>query len=62
MADLELNEQEQNRRDSVRKLREMGIEPYPAELFDVNTTTEDIKAGYDPDKCPFGNISIAGRG
>ncbi|HIT48557.1 MAG TPA: lysine--tRNA ligase [Candidatus Coprenecus stercoripullorum] len=61
MADLELNEQEQNRRDSVRKLREMGIEPYPAELFDVNTTTEDIKAGYDPDKCPFGNISIAGR-
>lgn len=57
----ELNEQEQNRRDAVSKLRELGIEPYPAPLFEVNTTTEEIKAKYDPENCPFSEISIGGR-
>jgi lysyl-tRNA synthetase class 2 len=41
METREFNEQEQNRRDAVEKLRELGIEPYPAELFDVNTTTTE---------------------
>ena len=35
---IELNEQEQNRREAVTRLRELGIEPYPAALYDVNTT------------------------
>ena len=35
---IELNEQEQNRRDAVVKLRELGIEPYPAALYEVNVT------------------------
>ena len=37
---IELNEQEQNRRDAVVKLRELGIEPYPAALYEVNVTGE----------------------
>ena len=57
METREFNEQEQNRRDAVEKLRELGIEPYPAELFDVNTTTTEIKDKYDPEKCPFENVS-----
>ncbi|MBR4973961.1 MAG: lysine--tRNA ligase [Bacteroidales bacterium] len=61
METREFNEQEQNRRDAVEKLRELGIEPYPAELFDVNTTTTEIKDKYDPEKCPFENVSIGGR-
>ena len=43
----ELNEQEQNRRDAVTKLRELGIEPYPAPLFEVNATTKEIKEKYE---------------
>ena len=31
MANIEYNEQEQIRRDSLSKLRELGIEPYPEE-------------------------------
>ena len=61
MENIELNEQEQNRRDAVTKLRELGIEPYPAALFEVNTTSTEIKEKYDPEKCPFPEISIAGR-
>ena len=61
MENIELNEQEQNRRDAVTKLRELGIEPYPAALFEVNTTSAEIKEKYDPEKCPFPEISIAGR-
>jgi lysyl-tRNA synthetase class 2 len=30
-----MTEQELQRRESLQKLRDMGIEPYPAELFDV---------------------------
>ena len=43
MENIELNEQEQNRRDAVTKLRELGIEPYPAALFEVNTTSTTIR-------------------
>lgn len=56
-----LNEQEQNRRDAVKQLNELGINPYPAELFDVNVTSAEIKEKYDPEKCPFPSVSIGGR-
>ena len=38
-----LSEQEKVRRESLQKLRELGIEPYPAEMFDVNITSKQIK-------------------
>ena len=53
MENIELNEQEQNRRDAVTKLRERGIETYPAALFEVNTTLTEIKEKYDTEQCPF---------
>ena len=35
-----LSEQELVRRESLQKLRDLGIDPYPADLFDVNTTSK----------------------
>ncbi|MBQ4183741.1 MAG: lysine--tRNA ligase [Bacteroidales bacterium] len=61
MAYYELNEQELGRRESLGKLRELGINPYPAEQYPVNTTTVEIAAGYDPEKGNFDDVCIAGR-
>ncbi len=61
MANIQLNEQEQIRRESLAKLRELGINPYPAPLYPVNATAEEIKAGFDPEKGNFQEVCIAGR-
>ena len=42
---IELSEQEQLRRESLAKLRELGIEPYPAAEYPVNTDTAAITDG-----------------
>ena len=47
MSIMELNEQEQFRRDSLAKLRELGIEPSPAALYPINTSAAQVKAEYD---------------
>jgi lysyl-tRNA synthetase class 2 len=44
-----LSEQEINRRQKREELMRMGIDPYPAELFDVTTTIADIRAAFQPD-------------
>ena len=55
----ELSEQEKVRRESLQRLREVGVEPYPSEMFDVNTTSKQIKDSYkDGDEL---NVIIAGR-
>ncbi len=56
-----LNEQEINRRNAVAQMRELGIEPYPAEMYDVNVTTKDIADNFDPEKGNYQDITIAGR-
>ena len=61
MSTAELSEQEVIRRNSLAKLRELGIEPYPAEEFPVNAKTAEIKAGYDPEKNNFQEVVLAGR-
>ena len=58
---IELSEQEQIRRESLAKLRELGIEPYPAAEYPVNTTAAAILEGYDPEKGNFNEVCIAGR-
>lgn len=57
----ELSEQEIVRRESLAKLKDLGLEPYPAEKFDVNVSASEIKKNYEQDKLGFKNISIAGR-
>ncbi len=61
MANIELSEQEKIRRDALKELRGLGINPYPAELFPVNATTIEIKQSFSPEKNNFQNVSIAGR-
>ena len=41
---LELSEQEILRRNSLEELRNMGINPYPADEYPVNAYAEEIKA------------------
>ena len=61
MANIELSEQEVIRRESLAKLRELGINPYPAPLYPVNTTAKEIEAGYDPEKGNSQDVGRAGR-
>ena len=61
MANIEYSEQEIIRRESLAKLRELGIEPYPAALYPVNESAASIAAGYDPQKGNFADVCIAGR-
>ena len=56
-----LSEQEQLRRKSLAALREAGINPYPAERFDVNATAHSIAEGYDAAPESFQTVTIAGR-
>jgi len=54
-----LSDQELVRRESLQKLRDLGIDPYPADLFDVNTTSKQIKEKYKEGEEL--NVVIAGR-
>src|SRR5690606_33753641 len=56
-----LSEQEIQRRQSLQELRKLGIDPYPAEAFEVNANALDITANYERDKTSYKNISLAGR-
>lgn len=58
---LNLSEQELIRRNSLQELRNLGIEPYPAEEFPVNTLTSDIKAEFSEEKGNFKDVVLAGR-
>ncbi len=57
----ELSEQEILRRNALQELRNLGVEPYPAELFEVNTTAKEIHEKYPDNQDQFQDISIAGR-
>jgi lysyl-tRNA synthetase class 2 len=56
-----LSEQEQIRRESLAEMRKLGIEPYPAAGFPVNTTSTEIRENYPGDEKSFQEVSIAGR-
>jgi lysyl-tRNA synthetase class 2 len=58
---MSLSEQEIIRRQSKEELEKLGINPYPAELFEVNATAKDILENYERNKIDYKNISIAGR-
>ncbi|WP_315060904.1 lysine--tRNA ligase [Capnocytophaga leadbetteri] len=52
-----LSEQEIIRREKLTKLKELGINPYPAPLYPVNTTSNDILTHYEEGK----EVIVAGR-
>ena len=59
MHHLDLSEQEVFRRESLEELRKLGIDPYPAALYDVNAYSTDIKEEFnEEEKRP---VTVAGR-
>lgn len=61
MINLDLSEQEIIRRQSLDEIRSLGINPYPAAAYEVNTSTTEILENYSAEKNNFQNVSIAGR-
>ena len=53
----QLSEQELVRREKLSKLRALGINPYPADLFPVTHTTNNIKTNFKEGL----NVVVAGR-
>ena len=53
----QLSEQELVRREKLAKLRELGINPYPADLYPVNHTSKQVKDQFEDGK----KVIIAGR-
>ena len=54
---MQLSEQEVVRREKLTRLRELGINPYPADLFPVDTNSKEIKNNFKEGK----QVTIAGR-
>lgn len=54
---MQLTEQEIIRREKLAQLREMGIDPYPAEEFEITSTAEQIKKNFEDGK----QVKLAGR-
>ena len=58
---MQLSEQELIRRKARTDLMDMNIDPYPPELFEITTTSREIKEKYKDESASFKDISIAGR-
>ncbi len=54
---MQLSEQELVRREKLSRLREIGINPYPADLFPVNTYSKQAKENFQEGK----KVILAGR-
>ncbi|MDH7911776.1 lysine--tRNA ligase [Winogradskyella sp. SYSU M77433] len=54
---MQLSEQELVRREKLEKLRGLGINPYPADLFPLDHTSKQIKSEFEEGK----KVVIAGR-
>jgi lysyl-tRNA synthetase class 2 len=61
MMNLDLSEQEIIRRKSLEELRKLGINPYPAAKYEVNTTSKEILSKFDPEKKNLQEVCLAGR-
>ena len=63
MSTQHLSEQEIIRREKRAELEKMGIDPYPAALYPVNSTAAYIKENYkgEENKAEFADVCLAGR-
>jgi len=52
-----LSEQEQIRREKLNKLKSLGINPFPANLYPVNNNSLEITSNFKEDK----DVVVAGR-
>ena len=63
MTNQHLSEQETIRREKLQEFSKLGIDPYPAALYPVNTTSTYIKNNYkgEENKDQFTDVCLAGR-
>ena len=57
---LELSEQEITRRNNLEEIKNMGIDPYPAEEYPTNAFSVNLRENFQDD-APRQMVCIAGR-
>src|ERR1700755_1945992 len=58
---IALSEQEILRRESLQQLRDLGINPYPAEAFNVTVFAKDITENFEANPDAYKQVTLAGR-
>jgi lysyl-tRNA synthetase class 2 len=58
---IELSEQEQIRRKKLEDFIALGVNPYPADLYEVNATSKEILENFPKDNSLYQRVSFAGR-
>ena len=58
---MELTDQEQFRRDAMNKLRELNIDPYPSEEFEVDLRSNQLKEDFEALEAIGKSFTMAGR-
>ncbi len=58
---IALSEQEILRRESLQQLRALGINPYPAEEYNVTAFAQDITDNFERNPDTYKNVTMAGR-
>jgi len=61
MNTLELSEQEVIRRNSLKELQALGIDPFPAAEYKVNVYSDEILENFDPEENNYQEVVLAGR-
>ena len=58
---MALSEQEVVRRESLQKIIDLGIDPYPAAMYPVNATAKEILENFNPEENNYQEVVVAGR-
>ena len=58
---MSISEQEHQRRESLEDIIQLGLNPYPSEIFVINSSSDEIKNNFDEKKSNFNEVKIAGR-
>jgi lysyl-tRNA synthetase, class II len=61
MDQLHLSEQERIRRDALNELIKLGIDPFPAEGYEVNISSGEIHENFRPGTSDYQEVRLAGR-
>lgn len=57
----QLSEQEIQRREDLKAIKALGIDPFPAALYPVNSLAKEIKKNYKGEEGSFTDVCLAGR-
>jgi len=61
MHNPELSEQEQIRRNSLEEIKNLGINPYPPETFEISHKSSQVHTLFEKDEEALKDITLAGR-